>query len=226
MAAAVAAASWYRLAGLPVPVINPLQARDFARGMGYVAKTYAIDAVALAHFAEATGVVPRPLPDEAARELDAPLDRRRQLVAMRVMEKNRRATAAGGGSAATWTTTSAGSMSTRLAFARADRELDERIRSSPAWREKDDLLRGAGDRAGAAADAAGGLASRHWAGGVEQPRRAAAARGAGPEWPTTAVSARARGGSWAAGGRCAPCCIWRRWRRGGTTRRSRRWPTG
>src|SRR5689334_25320905 len=40
-------------AGLPVAVINPRQARNFARATGQLAKTDAIDARLLAHFAEA-----------------------------------------------------------------------------------------------------------------------------------------------------------------------------
>lgn len=134
---AAAAAALYR-AGLPVLVVNPRQARDFARSMGYAAKTDAIDARALAHFAAAMRAEPRPLPDEAARELDALLDRRRQLVGMRTMEANRRATAAG---------RVLRDVEAHLRWldehvARIDRELDERIRASPAWRERDDLLRG------------------------------------------------------------------------------------
>lgn len=134
---AAAAAALYR-AGLPVLVVDPRQARDFARGMGYAAKTDAIDAKALAHFAEATKAEPRPLPDEAARELDALLDRRRQLVGMRVMESNRKASAAG---------RVLDDVEAHLRWldehiAEIDRELDGRIRSSPAWRAKDDLLAG------------------------------------------------------------------------------------
>lgn len=125
-------------AGLPVMVVNPRQARDFAKGMGYLAKTDAIDARALAHFAEATKAEPRPLPDEAARELDALLDRRRQLVGMRVMETNRKASASG---------RVLRDVESHLRWLnehidRLDRELDEKIRSSPVWREKDDLLDG------------------------------------------------------------------------------------
>ena len=82
-------------AGLPVLVVNPRQVRDFAKAMGYLAKTDAIDARVLAHFAAVTRAEPRALPDEAARELDALLDRRRQLIGMRTMEHNRLATAAG-----------------------------------------------------------------------------------------------------------------------------------
>jgi len=133
----VAAATLYR-AGLPVLVINPRQARDFAKAMGSWAKTDVLDARVLAHFARAIPTEPRPLPDAAARELDALLDRRRQLVGMWVMEENRQATATGRvrrdvEAHLRWLTEH---------IEHIDRELDERIRATPAWREKDDLLRG------------------------------------------------------------------------------------
>ncbi|QEH35025.1 Transposase [Aquisphaera giovannonii] len=133
-----AAAAALAAAGLPVMVVNPRQARDFAKAMGYLAKTDAIDAKALAHFAAAIKAEPRPLPDEAARGLDALLDRRRQLVGMRTMEENRKATARG---------RVLRDLEAHLRWLgehieEIDRELDERIRSSPAWRERDDLLRG------------------------------------------------------------------------------------
>ncbi len=106
--------------------------------MGYLAKTDAIDARVLAHFAAVTRAEPRPLPDETARELDALLDRRRQLIGMRTMEQNRLATAAG---------RVRRDLESHLRWLErhihdVDRDLDERIRSSPAWREKDDLRRG------------------------------------------------------------------------------------
>src|SRR4029453_17009211 len=50
-------------AGLPVVVVNPRQARDFARATGQLAKTDALDARALAHFADVIRPTPRPLPD-------------------------------------------------------------------------------------------------------------------------------------------------------------------
>jgi transposase len=125
-------------AGLPVLVVNPRQVRDFAKAMGHLAKTDAIDARVLAHFAAVTRAEPKAPPEETARALDALLDRRRQLIGMRTMEHNRLATAAGEvrrdvESHLRWL---------EAHIARVDRELDERIRSSPAWREKDDLLRG------------------------------------------------------------------------------------
>ena len=134
---AAAAAALYR-AGLPVVIVNPRQARNFAKAMGYLAKTDAIDAKALAHFAAAIKVEPRPIADDDARELDALLDRRRQLVGMRVMEANRKATATG----RVLRDVEAHLRWLDEHIARIDRELDERIRSSPVWREKDDLLRG------------------------------------------------------------------------------------
>jgi transposase len=134
---AAVAATLYR-AGLPVQVVNPRQARDFAKSMGYLAKTDVIDAKVLAHFAAAIKTEPRPIADEAARELDALLDRRRQLVGMRVMEENRKATAA---------KRVLRDVESHLKWLQEhieeiDRELDERIRSSPVWCPKDDLLRG------------------------------------------------------------------------------------
>jgi transposase len=48
------------VAGIPTAVVNPRQARDFAKSTGRLAKTDAIDAEALAHFAEAIRPLPRP----------------------------------------------------------------------------------------------------------------------------------------------------------------------
>lgn len=79
-------------AGLRVSVINPRQARDFARCMGRLAKTDRIDAQALRGFAallDAQGHEPRALADEQQRELTALVVRRRQLVAMLVAERQR-----------------------------------------------------------------------------------------------------------------------------------------
>ncbi|ABM56075.1 IS110 family RNA-guided transposase [Verminephrobacter eiseniae] len=83
-------------AGLRVSVINPRQARDFARCMGKLAKTDRIDAQALRGFAallDAQGHEPRMLADEQQRELTALVVRRRQLVAMLVAERQRLALA-------------------------------------------------------------------------------------------------------------------------------------
>src|SRR6266478_8959119 len=76
-------------AGLPVVVVNPRQVRDFAKATGQLAKTDALDARALAHFADAVRPIPRPLPDAQTSALRAVLTRRRQLIALRTAEPNR-----------------------------------------------------------------------------------------------------------------------------------------
>lgn len=76
-------------AKLPVVLVNPRQVRDFAKATGKLAKTDALDARVLAHYAEAVRPPLRELPDEAAQELTALVARRRQLVDMRTAELNR-----------------------------------------------------------------------------------------------------------------------------------------
>ena len=81
--------------GLPVAVVNPRAAREFARSMGHLAKTDAIDAVALAHLAQTlaakadqTGIAFAP-PAAAVAALQAMVARRAQLLQMRTAEHNR-----------------------------------------------------------------------------------------------------------------------------------------
>ena len=125
-------------AGMPVAVINPRQARDFAKATGRLAKTDAIDATVLVAFGRAVQPEPRVLPDEATRQLDALLDRRRQLVGMRTMEQNRLS--------GTVPAPVRGDIEAHLQWleqhiAAVDQQLEDRIRSSPVWRAKDELLR-------------------------------------------------------------------------------------
>ena len=84
-----------QLAGLAVAVINPRQARDFARAMGYLAKTDRIDAGVLAEMArkllargDLSSLV-KPLPDAQQLELQGLVRRRRQLMAMKLAEDHR-----------------------------------------------------------------------------------------------------------------------------------------
>ena len=77
------------LAGLPVTLVNPRQVRDFARALGRLAKTDALDAQVLALFAARVRPEPRPLPDEAQQALAALVTRRRQLVEMLTAERLR-----------------------------------------------------------------------------------------------------------------------------------------
>ena len=74
---------------VPTAIINPRQARDFARALGQLAKTDMLDADNLARFGESIQPVPRPLKDAQTQVLSALLTRRRQLVDMLVAEKNR-----------------------------------------------------------------------------------------------------------------------------------------
>ena len=77
-------------AGLDVAVINPRQARDFAKATGQLAKTDAIDARVLAHFADAIRPEVRQISDESSRQLEDLVVRRRQISDMITAEKNRR----------------------------------------------------------------------------------------------------------------------------------------
>jgi transposase len=132
------AAATLAAAGLPVAVINPRQARDFAKATGRLAKTDRIDAAVLVAFGRAVRPEPRPLPDAATRELDALLDRRRQLVGMRTREQNR---LSGVVPARVRSDLEAHLEWLDQHIAGVDRQLEERIRSSPVWRAKDELLR-------------------------------------------------------------------------------------
>jgi transposase len=80
-------------AGLPVAVVNPRQVRDFARSLGQLAKTDAIDARVLTRFAEVLKPAPSRLSAEAAEQLRELELRRRQVVEMIVAERNRLRTA-------------------------------------------------------------------------------------------------------------------------------------
>jgi len=126
-------------AGLPVVVVNPRQARDFARATGQLAKTDALDARALAHFADVIRPTPRPLPDAQTQELRALLGRRQQLIVIRTAEQNRLAGTSGRlqtdiEAHITW-------LNERLAT--LDNDIETLLRASPLWRENDDLLQSA-----------------------------------------------------------------------------------
>lgn len=81
-------------AGLPVIVVNPRRVRSFGEGLGYMAKTDAIDARLLALFAEKAQPPIRPILQGTDRLLADLVARRRQLISMIVAEKSRRDTAA------------------------------------------------------------------------------------------------------------------------------------
>lgn len=124
-------------AGLAVAVVNPRQVRDFAKAVGQLAKTDALDARVLAHFAEVIRPAPRPLPAAELQALAALLSRRRQVIAMLVAEQQRLGSAA---------LTLRARIEAHIAWLRQERddldaELRDHVRRSPVWRDDDDLLR-------------------------------------------------------------------------------------
>ena len=125
-------------ASLPVVAVNPRQVRDFAKATGQLAKTDAIDAAVLALFADRIRPQIRPLRDEETQELEALVVRRRQVVDMLTAEKNRLIAAPP-------------SKRVRTAIGKTikwfqkqleeiDSDLDDAVKGSPIWREKDNLL--------------------------------------------------------------------------------------
>ena len=122
--------------GLSVAVVNPRQARDFAKAIGVLAKTDKVDALVLARFAEAVKPPVRALKPEDALQLDAILTRRRQIIEMMTAEGNRQASAAPRIAKQihqhiVW-------LEKRLDEANDD--LDGMIRSSPIWQHKAEIM--------------------------------------------------------------------------------------
>ena len=124
-------------AALPVVVVNPRQVRDFAKATGRLAKTDALDAQVLAHFAEAVRPPVRPLRDADTQELNSLTTRRNQVMTMMVAERNRLGRATG----AVRPRIEAHLNWLRQELDGLDQEPRDLLRRSPVWREKDDLLR-------------------------------------------------------------------------------------
>lgn len=131
VAAAIAAAN------LPVAVVNPRRIRAYAQALGRLAKTDLLDAATIAAFGEAAKVEAQKVPDDAALMLGELVARRRQIVEMMGIERNRRRSL----------------TRSRLVkgvdrilsilqkeLSDLEREIDDTIRGTPAWREKDELL--------------------------------------------------------------------------------------
>jgi len=122
---------------LPAIAINPRQARDFAKAIGRLAKTDGIDAEILADFADKVRPEIRVVPEQITEQLDALCTRRRQLVSMMAAEKNR----AHVGPAVIRARIKKHIEWLEKQIAELEEDLNQHIRSTPAWREKDDLLR-------------------------------------------------------------------------------------
>jgi transposase len=123
-------------ASIPVVVVNPRQVRDFAKAKGKLAKTDSIDAWILAEFAREIHPEVRPLPDKQTDEIKAMLVRRQQIIEMITMENNR-----------LWSADRRvmPSIQDHLNWLKQelknlDKDLGDKIKQSPIWRKKDDLL--------------------------------------------------------------------------------------
>jgi len=124
-------------ADLPVVVVNPAQVRSFAQALGKRAKSDPIDALVIAHFVEATRPEIRPLPDAETRLLGDLVSRRRQIVGMITAERQRQKILTG--------KRLQRSIARLLAalqkeLSSLETDIDQAVRGSPAWREKEDLL--------------------------------------------------------------------------------------
>jgi transposase len=124
-------------AQIPVVVANPRQVRDYARSVGKLAKTDNIDARILAEFSRDIHPEPRPLTDEQTKEIKAMLVRRQQVIGMITTENNR-----------LWSADVhiVQAIQRHIAWLKQqlkdlDQDLENQIKNSPIWREKDDLLK-------------------------------------------------------------------------------------
>ena len=123
-------------AALPVVVVNPRQARDFAKALGVLAKTDKIDAIMLARFGEAVMPEPKPIPPEQQQRLRAVVQRRRQLLEQITAEKNRLKLA---------DKEVRNDLEVHIRFLkrrveRLDKRLDELLESNPNWQAHEELL--------------------------------------------------------------------------------------
>jgi transposase len=123
-------------AGLPAVMVNPAQVRSYANALGKRAKTDPIDAAVIARFVEATRPEIRALPDAETQRLGDLVARRRQIIEMIVAERQRQKRATGK------TAKSIRRLLIALQKELSDLEgdIDDAVRGSPAWREKEDLM--------------------------------------------------------------------------------------
>jgi transposase len=123
--------------GVPVAIVNPRQVKRFGEALGKLAKTDAIDAAVIAHFAEAVRPPARAMPDRNMAQLQELLGRRRQLVVMINAERQRLSKAE---STVTQRSHKAMLRSLEAERERIDRAIDKLVKASPLWCGKLDLL--------------------------------------------------------------------------------------
>lgn len=124
-------------AKLPVVVVNPAQIRHFARALGFLAKTDAIDAKVIARFGEAAKPSSRPLADEATQLLADLIARRRQILAMSVAERQRLDR---GGNQRIVQSIKRMVKALEKELADVEGELEIAVRGSPVWAASEKLL--------------------------------------------------------------------------------------
>jgi transposase len=123
-------------AGMPVVVTNPRRVRAFARSTGQLAKTDKLDAGVLAHFGFAIRPEPRALPGEDEEQLTGLLTRRRQIVDMLTVEKNRLQTVRDEMRSdieehIQWL---------QIKLSKLDEEINQFVADKPVWKEKASIL--------------------------------------------------------------------------------------
>lgn len=123
-------------ANLPAVVVNAKRVRDFARATGQLAKTDKLDAKVLAHFAMAVRPPVRSLRSAEEEQLTALLTRRRQVLDMLTVEKNRLVTVR----AKMRADIEAHIHWLSKSLKELDKEIEEFVESTPVWKEKDGLL--------------------------------------------------------------------------------------
>lgn len=132
-----AIANWLNAAEIDTSIANPRQVRDFAKGIGKLAKTDAVDAVMLAQFAAVVQPQARMRTTAAAEELRGLTVRRRQVRDDRVAEGHRRTRA----HAIAWPSIDRILAAMSAELAELERMISERLALNPTWRAKCALLR-------------------------------------------------------------------------------------
>ena len=192
-------------------VVNPRQIRDYARAIGQLAKTDRLDARMIALFADAVRPEPRPVPDAETQSMGELIAKRRQLVDMLAAEQNRRRLLRDRrlqrhvDAHITWL---------EEALRRLDHDLTTLVRSTPVWREADDVLRSVPGIGPVTACTL--IADLPELGRLDR-RRIAALVGAGALRARQRRLPRPPHDRRRAGAQCAACCTWPRWPRSSTT---------
>ena len=200
---------------LPVVVVNPAQVRHYAQALGKRAKTDPIDAAVIARFAEATKPAVRALPDEMTRQLGDLVARRRQIVEMLGAEGERQRRAS---DKRVKKSIARLRKALEKALADIDAEIDDNVRGSPVWAEKEDLL--------ASVPGVGPVVGLLRLRKCRSLERSTAARS--PRWRAlrpslgNRASGRARASSAAGARACAASCSWPPWSPPASIRSSRR----